>query len=232
MADAFLETLWPTRCAICDTMGAVICPSCLGALPFTDVNRACPSCGAPYGQHQCTECNDAMLQAAQRDCLPLDGMAHVLMADDAARRIVTVYKDANERRLAAVISQLCARYVPPEWARVPLTYIPATKEALRRRGFDHMADVTHALGQHCGVPVLDLFERPVSLDKRKFDRHGRQRNMEGRFCLHPEVRVPQEVLLVDDVCTTGATLFAAADCLRAGGAKRIYGLTFAKVLAT
>ncbi len=229
--EAALETLWPTRCAICDAPGHLICPACLRALRYVDANRACPVCGAPFGQHQCTECNDAMLKAASRDALPVDGMAHVLLADGAARRIVTTYKDANEQRLAADIARLMARCVPPEWRQAHVVHIPATKDAVRRRGFDHADALADELATAARMQRARLFARPKNADQRAFDRRGRMQNMSGRFHLETE-RIPKEVLLVDDICTTGATLFAAADCLRASGAQAVYALTFAKVLAS
>lgn len=230
--DAALETLWPTRCALCDAPGDLLCPRCRRTLLFVDANRACPVCGAPFGQHQCTECNATMLTAAGRDALPLDGMASVLLADDAARRMVTVYKDANERRLAHEMAGLIARYVPPEWHDAPLTFIPATKDALRRRGFDHAEQLANAVAARTKMPLMHVFARPRNLDQRKFGRRERQRNMSERFSMLPNVQVPQKTVILDDICTTGATLFAAADCLRTNGASKIYGLTFAKVLAT
>lgn len=230
--DAALETLWPTRCAICDAPGSLICLRCRQALLLVDVNHACPICGAPFGQHLCTECNETMLAAAERDALPLNGMASVLLADDAARRVVTIYKDANERRLAEEMAELMTRYVPPEWQDAHLTFIPATKEAVRRRGFDHAEQLANAVAARAKMPLKHVFARPRNLDQRKFGRRERQRNMSERFDVLPGVRIPQKVVILDDICTTGATLFSAADCLRANGAQEVFGLTFAKVLAT
>lgn len=230
--ETALETLWPTRCAVCDAPGDVLCPACRHALMFVDVNHACPVCGAPFGQHQCTECNETMLAAAEMNALPVDAMASALLADDAARRIVTVYKDANERRLASEIAAITMRYLPPEWRNAYLTYIPATTDALRRRGFDHTELVARAAVKQTGMQGGPLFKRPQSLDQRNLGRHDRQQNMSERFALRPNVSVPKRIVVLDDICTTGATLFAAANCLRVDGAHEIYGLTFAKVLAT
>lgn len=230
--EAALETLWPTRCALCDVPGALICGPCRKTLAFIDANDACPRCGAPFGRSQCTECNSTMLAAAGRDDLPVTAMASVLLADEGTRRIVTVYKDGNERRLAAEMAQLMARFIPPEWSGAHLTYIPATKAALSKRGFDHAELLARELANTTGMDGSALLKRPKSADQRRFDRRGRQRNMEGRFSVRPDVPVPAKVLVIDDVCTTGATVFAAADRLLEAGAHEVYALTFAKVLAS
>ena len=46
-AQAVAETLWPTRCAICDEPGELLCERCRSEPPFIDLWRACPICGAP-----------------------------------------------------------------------------------------------------------------------------------------------------------------------------------------
>ncbi len=230
--EAALETLWPTRCALCDVPGELICKDCRSVLAFIDANDACPRCGAPFGCRQCTECNDTMLTAAGREGLPVTAMASVLLADEGARRIVTTYKDGNERRLAPEMAQLMAPFIPPEWSQAHLTYIPATKAALRKRGFDHAELLTRELANLTGMAGSALLDRPKSADQRRFDRRGRQRNMDGCLSVRPRASVPTNVLLIDDVCTTGATVFAAADRLLEAGAHQVYVLTFAKVLAS
>lgn len=230
--DVAEEVLWPTRCAICDVPGAVLCDACRANLLFVDVNDACPSCGAPYGRLACTECNTAMMESAGLDRLPIDGMVHVLVADDAAMRIVRMYKDAGEWRLAAEMAKLIARYLPPEWQTSTLTFIPATHEAFRRRGFDHTEVLAEETARACALDMVPLFARPKSADQRTFDRRGRQRNMHDRFRLLPDALVPETVTILDDICTTGATMFAAASCLKEAASTTVYGLTFAKVLAS
>ncbi|RNM38979.1 ComF family protein, partial [Eggerthella sinensis] len=55
-------------------------------------------------------------------------------------------------------------------------------------------------------------------------------NMDGRFTALPGATAPPSALIVDDVYTTGATLFAASDAVRAAGARTVRCLTFARVL--
>ena len=230
--EALLETLWPTRCCVCDAPGHLICPACAQHLRYVDANRACRVCGSPFGQHQCTECNEVMLAAADRERFPLDGMATPLLADDAARRIVTIYKDANERRLSREMAQMMARCIPPEWRSAHVTFIPATAHACRTRGFDHAELLAREVSSAAGMEMRALLERPRSRDQRSFGKQWRMQNMQGCFLPKVGTTMPDEVVLVDDICTTGATLHAAADCLRSAGIARIFGLAFAKVLAS
>ena len=72
VADIAAETLWPTRCALCDAYGALLCERCVGSIPFLDQWRACTRCGAPWGLVQCSECNPITLAHLDREVLPYD----------------------------------------------------------------------------------------------------------------------------------------------------------------
>ena len=136
-AEALAETLWPTRCAVCDAPGEVLCDACRSALPYLDWWRACPVCGAPFGRVQCSECNPVVLGRAGRDTVPYDGCASAVTFGEAPARIVRTYKDQGERRLAEPLACLMARARPPSWRPEAVTFVPATSAARRRRGFDH-----------------------------------------------------------------------------------------------
>lgn len=229
--EAAAETLWPTRCAVCDLPGDVLCATCRRDLAHLDWWRACPRCGAPFGRVQCSECNAVMLAASGRDEPSFDGCASAVVYDDAAARIVRTWKDAGERRLVEDMADLMAAVVPPSWRaeRPAVVPVPATSAAVRRRGFDHGSELASAVASRIGTPVCPLLARPRSRDQRALARRGRIANMEGRFLALPGANAPDAALIVDDVFTTGSTIFAAADAVRAAGAHRIYALTFARV---
>lgn len=231
VADAFAETLWPTRCAVCDAPGEMLCGACALNLQHIDWWRACPRCGAPFGRVQCSECNDVMLHAVGRDEPPFDACASAVAYDEAAARIVRTWKDAGERRLVDAMAALMTPLVPPSWhAEHPVVVpVPATAAARRRRGFDHGEELACAVAARLGLDVAPVLARPHSRDQRALARRGRLANMEGRFIPLPGASAPLSALIVDDVCTTGATLFAASDAVRAAGALTVRCLTFARV---
>lgn len=71
--EAALETLWPTRCVLCDIPGTLLCHSCRVNLSYLDQLKACPRCGAAYGIHCCTECNHFILEWKSLESFPLEG---------------------------------------------------------------------------------------------------------------------------------------------------------------
>lgn len=228
--EVFAETLFPTRCAVCDAPGTPLCPRCTAALPYIDVLLACPRCGAPFGRIQCTECTRVLLAPFGYKEPPWDGAASAVVLTDETRRVVTVYKDQGERALARPIAAILARLIPPSWlaSRPAIAFVPATTAARRRRGFDHAELLARELSWALGADLAPLLTPPRRLDQRKLSRTARIQNMRESFAVLPGATAPRTVIVVDDVCTTGSTLFAATEALKKGGVEKVYALTFAR----
>ncbi len=229
-----LELVWPTRCAICDAPGVLVCDTCKQALRFWDPWLACATCGAPFGFVQCCECNSYTQEKRTEHTAPLYCSSSVLFNDESGA-IIRCYKDAGEQRLAEFIAQALARVLHQEhWKSFgAITFIPASNEALLRRGFDHMERVARILACLVNIPLLCAFERPNARDQRTLSRESRHNNMKNAFVVRKNLRafsLPERVLVLDDVMTTGTTLACAAEALACAGVKHTEGLTFARVV--
>lgn len=228
------ELLWPTRCAVCDAPGEVLCANCKKQLRYVDSNKACRKCGAFGGSTQCSECNDIMLELNDVQKFPLDELRHCVVLNEDARRIVTAFKDGSELRLASQIAQIMAQYVKPEWVekKCVVTFIPPTNEAVARRGFNHMELIARELCKRCHLDCASLFETPKSTDQRALTRKERIANMKRVLIAQPTSQQikTKPVLIIDDVCTTGATIYSASLSLKNAGFTTIWGLTFARVM--
>lgn len=217
---ALTELVYPTRCAGCELPGAVLCDTCRDTLPRVAIESACPRCGAPHGYLVCTECWNR--EWAFEATLSL-GEFEAQLA-----RAVVLHKDAGEQRLGAVMGVLLAEQVSetwPAWADV-VTYIPATRAALRRRGFDHGRAIAAAVATGLGAVLTVALAREAAADQRSLGRSDRAANAAGSFYAH--AAVSGRVLLCDDVFTTGATLDAAASALLLAGADAVRCATVAR----
>lgn len=230
LGELAAELLWPTRCAVCDAPDELICESCMKDLPYIDLCQACLRCGAPYGLVQCSECNPIMLEGIGTEALPYQAAASALMLDRRSGAIVSTYKDAGERRLAREMAVIMQRYIAPAWLEgdLALSYIPASRKAISKRGFDHAELLARELALISNLPCEKLLARPRTKDQRKLSRRDRAANMRRAFEAVQLEQVPQRVLLVDDVYTTGASLCAASEALANAGVGEIYCLTFAR----
>lgn len=228
LREALIETIWPTRCSVCDRPGAVLCDACLRNLEYIDACKSCPVCGSPFGLIQCTDCAAAALEDGH---LPLYCACMSLTRyEGGAARIVRTYKDGGERRLHAHIAQLLARAVPRSWISDAdaVCAVPASREAYAKRGFDHMGPVAGEFGRITGLAVISPLSALGAADQRALGRKGRRRNMKHAFRIRSPDADGLSLLLIDDVYTTGATLDAASRALISAGALKVRCLTFAR----
>lgn len=230
IGDALAETLWPTRCAVCDAPGETLCRPCRLNLPYIDHWRACPRCGAPFGRTQCTECNDIMLNASGREKVPFDTCTCAVSLGVSSSRIVRTWKDGGERRLAQDMADIMVAVATPAWTAdvSAVTFVPASTAALRQRGFDHGHLLASMIADRLSLPCVSILTRPRGADQRSLSRKGRLTNAASSLSIPAGAGVPKSLLLIDDVYTTGATLYNACDSLRIAGAQTIYCLTFAR----
>jgi ComF family protein len=110
-----------------------------------------------------------------------------------------------------------------------LVPVPLHPRRERARGFNQ-AD---ALARQLGLPVAPLLRRVrFTAPQIELPADARHQNVRDAFALIPDPRspIPDVVVLVDDVATTGATIEACAKMLKRGGAKEVRALTAARVV--
>lgn len=146
--------------------------------------------------------------------------------DDTARRLLTALKNGQRRDVVGSISGDLARLLGVTSSGTVVTWAPTGTERRHRRGFDQAELLARAVARRGDLPVRSLLQRTRGPAQAGRDRHARQ--------IHPGYTatglVPRDVVLVDDVATTGATLAAAGRALRAAGAVRVRGLVVARAM--
>ena len=178
-------------------------------------------CGAHTVAGGCAECSGREFTFEAAAC------AGIL--DGPLSRMLSLYKDAGERRYAPILGALAADAAARwrGWADAVVP-IPPTRAARARRGFDHVVPLARPVAVALGVPLLPCLRAARRLDQRGLGREARTANMANAFVALPFDRMPLHVVLVDDVMTTGATLDAAASVLKGAGADTVRVVSVAR----
>jgi ComF family protein len=216
-----LDLVFPRRCVICGSNGAVLCSACEGRLERLGT-PCCERCGAPtaWPVERCRECAGRRIAFAR---------ARAAVAyDDSAKRLVGAWKERGQRTLAELAAEIVDGVVARPRAYT-VTFVPADHDRLLRRGHNPAQRLADALGSRWQLPVVPLLRRaPGGAPQKGLTLAERRRNVRGAFAA--TAAVPKTIVLVDDVYTSGATVSAAATALRKSGARRVEVVTFARAV--
>jgi len=110
--------------------------------------------------------------------------------------------------------------------------VPLAPARLRERGYNQALLLAHEIATATsGRLIADALLRQDRPPQQTLNALARLKNLDGAFsCVTEEAVSGKRVIVVDDVVTTGATLSACADALKAAGAARVWGLAFARDL--
>lgn len=109
--------------------------------------------------------------------------------------------------------------------------VPLHPKKLRERGYNQSGLLAKQLGLFLGLPVIENSlkrKRNTPPQTKIISRDERWRNVSDAFVCNGGDVKGRNVLLIDDVCTTGATLDACAQALKSAGAISVWGLTLAR----
>jgi predicted amidophosphoribosyltransferase len=187
----FSQLIFPSRCFGCQKLGPSICSACRSSW---------------YPHYYRTKQEDLTIHSS------------ILYTSTASRIILAAkeqgVKGADELILEAIIHALEKSKIDTNLAR--LVPIPSSKSSQRRRGRSFIVDLVAPISQRTGIQMLDCLQlsRRVQ-DQSGLHRDERATNLAGAFRITSHVR--GELILIDDVVTTGATLREALRAVNSQG---------------
>ena len=219
-----LDLLFPRWCVGCGREGDFICPSCLKSLPRI-MPPLCPKCGRP--QSSATLCPGCVGWQAE-----IDGIRSPFHFDGVIRQAIHELKYRNLRALAVLLARLLndylASYPVPGEVLVP---VPLHQKRLRERGYNQSRLLAQELGKLTNLPVVAdclIRRRHAPPQARTATVDERRSNVADAFSCRDRRLQDKQVLLIDDVSTSGATLDACARALKEAGAASVWGLVLAR----
>jgi len=234
---AVLDLLLPPACARCGRgveTDAFVCPPCSVALPPWPPGR-CAGCGdaSAGAEGLCSACRDAKLpvETVLAASAYTDELATFVQRFKYPRAGLLGLDPAPAALLSHLVRELAREALSAGRTRPDVVVpVPLHPRRLRVRGFNPAWSLARALARELEVradPGLLIRTRDTPT-QTGLDRRARARNVAGAFRAATAARVPARVWLVDDVVTTGATLFEAARALRRAGATSVTGVCVAR----
>jgi ComF family protein len=218
LADAVL----PPRCLGCNQVGTPLCDACERDLPRLP-EPSCPICASVVGLP--TVCDDC---AAARPVF--DRVTAGLHYRGPVRRALLQLKFGQRQDLARGLGLAAAMAARRAGLAADLVVpVPLHHASQKTRGYNQAALIAREVAYQLDLPLRTVLERHRDAPRqaRARDADERRRNVAEAFRARTRLD-GLAVLLVDDICTTGATLDACAAALKKAGAARVEALVAAR----
>jgi ComF family protein len=228
--DFFAQLIYPKRCVACRKGGDYICDEHFSKISFL-TNQFCGVCQKGS--------IDGMTHPKCRSKFGIDGIISAISYRGVVKKLIYKFKyEPYLSDLKGTLGKLMYEGLIQQEAfekylengNVVLVPVPLHKRRERSRGYNQSELLAKELSKHLGLPVISLLTRNIDT-KPQFDlsKKDRSSNIRGAFSLNPRPKtlIPQNIILIDDITTTGATLRECAKILKANGVKKVLGVTLA-----
>jgi ComF family protein len=221
LKDFFLDLIFPKICLSCGVSGFSLCPRCQNKIKILKTDT-CIYCGkiSPRGKI-CQNC---------RRKSSLTGVIFVAKYSGIIKKTIHQFKyDGNTELLQPLGKILIKKFsgikIP---GQITITSVPLHHTRKNTRGFNQSELLGKYLAKEVGVRYEELLKRVKPTESQiKFHRYERIDNLKGAFRAKAKNLCGKKIILIDDVCTSGATLETCAKELRRAGAREIWGLVLA-----
>ncbi len=231
------DIIFPPRCLGCAEIlhphrRQLFCPVCLEKIKFI-TGSLCPVCGttfsdSPAASHLCGNCmgNKTYFSCARA----------VVSYETIILNTIHQFKYGNNISVGARLASFMADFSFPDvdfTGHSLIIPVPLHIKRLRQRGFNQSLILARALAKKWQIPVnFSLLKRHrFTLTQTGLNKAERNKNIKGAFEVSDKKKIAgKNVILVDDVYTTGATINECAKILTKAGAQKVTVLTLARVL--
>lgn len=217
--------LYPRRCPVCqeavEKQGKRICDICRTKLPYVR-QPYCRKCGKQLLLEEQEYCGDCMRKKHRFE----RGRAPFVY-DRTMKASIAACKYGGRREYAAFYAEeilgRCAKDML-EWQGEVFVPIPLHSSRRRKRGFNQAELLARELSGRCGIPTdAELLVRVKKTRAQKeLNDQERLTNLKDAFSVRKGSVPYQNIILVDDIYTTGSTMDAAAQVLKEKGARKVY----------
>ena len=218
--DSLVGVLAPHQCIACGLEGSLLCVLCLGAagdpLP--------PRCA---GCHKLSEASQTCKSCKQ--WLVVDSVFVATAYEGIYEDLLFALKFDCKRQAAEPIAKIMSKSAIDINKEAVLCPVPTAPSRIRQRGFDHTKLITKKISKNLNMEINSFLSRNTNTRQFGASRANRLRQMENEFYLAKGSEVKnKDIVLIDDVITTGATLSGCARILKKSGAKSVRAIVFAQ----
>ncbi|MCL2864019.1 MAG: ComF family protein [Lachnospiraceae bacterium] len=217
--------IYPRVCPFCEEIEkAGICSSCRKTLKYIK-GAYCYSCGRSMHALEQEYCRDC-----QKKNFAYDQGRSLWLHQGQVAHAIYQFKFHNKRDFGRIFAmELNREFVATikAWGIEEIIPIPLHATKQKSRGYNQSAVIADYLGEMWDLPVNHnkVFRICKTKPQKTLDAKGRIENLKHAFGVSKKEQVYKNILLIDDIYTTGSTIHQVAKLLKIGGAKKVYFLS-------
>ncbi len=218
LSDALISILFPKKCYACDRLISKgrLCDLCKSSLVFINPAKRCIKCGLEKENCQCNY-----------RAFYFENIIAVFEYSESARDIALGYKRDRQIQHSKFLSDYMVRAINEEYENINFSavcYVPTSLKSRASQGYDHSKVLAKRVAKELSLPLRNaLFCKSFRRSQHKSDFKKRRKNVIGKYGIREKVN--GNVLLVDDIKTTGSTLDECSFKLLQAGADKVYCVT-------
>ena len=226
----FLDLFFPKHCLGCNLPDTYLCRDCFSKIQIIE-NNTCFFCGKITWQGKICI-----------NCAKENGLDRLIAATEyknpLVRDLIKAFKYHYTKELSSPLSKLLIKVLENNWSLGIRNWdfliipVPLYKYRLHYRGFNQAELLAKEVADYFNLPIEHniLKRRVFTTPQAKIkDTEKRRANLKEVFEIGPESSLKgKTIILIDDVCTTGATLVEATKILKKSGAREVWALVVAK----
>ncbi len=228
-----LDIFFPKFCVSCRKEGRYLCQDCL--LFLSEALPVCPVClKTEYYSRRHKKCKKKNELDGLVALYDYEGLIKKLIYQTKYESLIEIPHELIEYGFLAINNNKERFYYFLSFLydeKTIITYVPLSKTKEHERGFNQSEEAAKVVARFTNKKVFSLLlKQKENKPQKNLNKKDRQENVRGVFSINLDTcEIPQRVIVVDDVYTSGATLKECTKVLKEAGVKEAWGFVLARV---
>ena len=204
-----------------------LCKDCFKELNF--IQDGCIKCGKPIIYHSLEKIDICGCSYCFNKSFYFDKSISCIEYSDISKSMILGFKYKNKTYMAKYISNIMKEKLDLENIEFDyITFVPLHKKRMRKRGFNQSEKIAKELSKIINIPILDCIYRKSNTNRLyNLNRQERKIELKNAFLVKENINYAngKNILLIDDIFTTGSTVNEISKLLRLNNVNRIFVMT-------
>lgn len=234
LSDTLLEFVYPENisCIICDnpikkSNTYSLCRDCFNEIHF--ILDGCIKCGKPIINHSLEKQDIEGCSYCLRKSFYFDKAISCIEYSDISKKMILGFKYNNKTYMSRCIADIMKEKLSIEQIKFDfIVYVPIHKKRFKKRGFNQSEKIAKYLSKIIDIPVLDCIGRKNNTRMLyKLSKEERYNELKNAFVAKSNINElkNKNILLVDDIFTTGSTANEISKLLKLWGVNKVFIIT-------